>query len=169
MLNHLRTMLGLCWVIMCLYKSCVYKSCINFRDFLLWATHEKSVHSQSTIISAANHCADRALFFNMICFFWLEIVKNMLILGGGGSRQSLALPRQSLVLTRQSLVLSPFGHGPVTVQPRSFFFFGSKDFRSYPTKSAHVWTCATRGTNTNCFSWKLGFSLENYQKVPTKS
>ena len=52
-------------------------------------------------------------------------MKTYDFLGGGPSRQSLALSRQSLALSRQSLALSRFRHGPVTVQPRSnlFFFF----------------------------------------------
>ena len=90
-------------------------------------------------------------FFSYDLFCCPKIVKHILILGDGGSRQSLALSRQSLVLTRQSLVLSRFSHGPVTVRSRSnhvhsfVFSFGSKDFRSYSTKSAqcmnlrHAW------------------------------
>ena len=50
-------------------------------------------------------------------------MKTYDFLGGGPSRQSLALSRQSLALSRQSLALSRFRHGPVTVQPRSNFFF----------------------------------------------
>ena len=106
------SILGLCWA----FVGSLYAYYVAISEVFLWATHEQSMRSQSTIISAANHCADQTFFF---IWFVLLPKNSETHIDFGGWRVT---PKFSLITPKFSLVTVPSRsrHGPT---PFKFVFF----------------------------------------------
>ena len=160
------SILGLCWA----FVGSLYAYHVAISGVFLWATHEQSMRSQSTIISAANHCADQTFFF---IWFVLLPKNSETHIDFGGWRVT---PKFSLITPKFSLDTPKFS--PVTVQSRSshgpttfillcfVFFFRIKGFSKLFDKVRTMYEFAPRVVQTQAVSLEsLGFPSKTIKKV----